>query len=67
MKDQNPKNEMTKNAILARRKESTVPQSVHWGIQVVGAQLDALRALPASASQAERKATMKRVSSSFKL
>jgi hypothetical protein len=64
MKDQNPKNAMTKNAILARRKEHNVPESVLWGIQLVTKQAEALRALPKDDIKA-RKAAMKAVRASM--
>ena len=55
----------TKNTILARRATHNVPESVLWGIQVVTKQAEALRALPASATQAKRREAMKAVRASL--
>ena len=65
MNELTTKNSMTKNAILTRRASHNVPESVLWGIQLVTKQAEALRALPASATQAKRREAMKAVRASL--
>lgn len=63
-----PRNNPKVAAFLAAHVTSDrVGENVLWGILLVTRQKEALRALPASATQAERRETMKRVHDSMSI